>query len=312
MPTREAIVDSVIPKDVPKPIPVRTISTRAFKPAPKIENGNQEGTVRTDPVAASTTPEESVRLSPQLSALARKEQAFRQRELALKQREKDLEAKLADAEQYGQLKTSFAAKDYSKAEELGMTYEEHTQFLLEKQAGEDPQTQKFKALEAEIQSLKKGQEEKATQEYEETVSAYRKELTTALEATPEFSKLKSFKETGADGKEFSAVDVALQYILDSWEEDNEEITVEQALKDTKLLFAERAKKYASLIEASEVVSDEPRKLPPPKSGVRTLTNQMQPQGNTVEPQKSLQHLSESERYAEARRRVLARRNQQGT
>lgn len=307
MPTREAIVSTVLPQEVQKPIPVRTISTRT---AARVNLNQQSSGV--DPAAAdSATPVESVKLSPQLTALARQKEAVRRGEQALKQREKELEARLAEADQYSQLKTKLGAKDYSAAEALGLSYEDYTKFLLEKQAGEDPNTLAFRKLEGEIQALKKGQEDKAAQEYEETVAAYKTELTSLADTDPAFAKVKMFKDTDEKGKEYSGVDVALNLIIDSWNEDQTELTVEQALKDTDIYLKEQAKKWLALGEEPVQEEVEARALPPPKVGSRTLTQQMQPAGITKQPVKSLQHLSESERYEEARRRVIARRQQEG-
>lgn len=306
MPTREPIVNNLIPREIEKPIPVRTISTRTG-PRPFINQETPNVGVST---ADSVPTAESVKLSPQISALARKEQAFRQREQAVKEREKALDARLADADQYSQLKAKISAKDYSAAEELGLTYEEYTKYLLDKQSGENPEDLRFKAMEDEIQALKKSKEESAAQEYEDTVAEYHKELKTLADSDPQFSKVKKFKETDSEGKEVTGIDVALKLILDSWEEDGTEVTIEQALKDTELFFNEQATKWSAL-------RDEPKEeqsaktLPPPKIGSKTLTQQMQATGIEKKPAKSLQYLSESERYAEARRRVLERRQLEG-
>lgn len=308
MPTREAIVDSVIPREVEKPIPVRTISTR-IGPRPNL---NQASTAVESQAAESATPAESVRLSPQLTALARKEQAYRQREQALKEREKALEAKLADADQYSQLKSKIETKDYSEVERLGGKYEDYTKYLLDKQSGEDPNTQAFKKLEDEIQSLKKAQEEKATKEYDETVAEYKKGLISLSESNPEFAKVKTYKQMGADGKEFTGIDVALQFIVDSFNDDQSEITLEEALRDTTTFFKEQAKELSVFLEEPKVSGAAgPGPLPPPKVGSRTLTQQMQPSGIEKKPARSLQHMSETERYEEARRRVMERRQQEG-
>lgn len=308
MPTREPIADTMLPKEVEKPIPTRVVVTRApLRKAP--QNLNQPSTSVETQAADSATPAESVRLSPQLSALARKEQAYRQREQALKEREKALEGKLAEADKYSQLRTKLTEKDYSAAEELGLTYEEYTKYLLDRQAGEDPESERYKKLEDEIQVLKKGQEEKAEQEYEETVADYRRELSLMAKAEPQFAKVISFSDADGEGKEFTGVDIALQYIIDSWNEDETELTVEEALKDTLMFLEERAQKWSKLI--GEPAKAEEVQLPPPKVGSRTLNQQMQPSGIERRPQKSLQHLPDNERYLEARRRVLERRQQGG-
>lgn len=306
MPTREAIVDQIIPQQVEKPIPVRVVQTRV---GPKVTQNIDQRATSDKPAAASAATEESVRLSPQVSALARKEQAYRQRELALKEREKALEEKLAKADRYSQLETGFAAKDYSKAEELGLSYEEYTKYLIDRQAGEDPQGQRFKALEEEIQTLKKGNEEKATREYDETVAMYRDELSQGAES-PEFQMVKKFKDKNSEtNEEFTGVDVALQFILDSWEKDSKAVSVEEALKLTKDFLVSEANKFAALNEQPESEVEGKQALPPPKTGARTLTQHMQPAGVTKQPVKSLQHLPDDARYAEARRRVLERRAQ---
>lgn len=296
MPTKEAIVDSVIPREVEKPIPVRTISTRT---GPKINNSYQPNTDRSDQGADSPISAESVKLSPQLSALARKEQAYRQREQVLKQREKDLETKLADAEKYSQIKSKIGSKDYSAAEEeLGLNINSYTDYELNKLKDKNPQDEKLSALEAEVQALKKGKEEDAQKQYEDTVAEYKKDISTFIDSNPEFASL---KKAGAEGH-------VLQHILDSWSEDGKELSIDEAAKDIKNFLKEEKKKFDSLFEeqSTEVVAEN-RSLPPPRVGSKTLTQQMTPGPSEKKPVKSLQFLSESERYAEARRRVLARK-----
>ncbi len=296
MPTREAIVDSVIPREVEKPIPVRTISTRTVSRAPSEQSLNIESV----PAAAPAEPAESVRLSPQLSALARKEQAFRQREQALKQREKDVEDRLAEAEKFTQFKSKLSTKDYSEAEALGLDYEGYTQYLLNKQAGVNPETERLKPLEDKVSSLEKKLEENASKQFEETVADYRKEITAYVGSTPGFEGLK-------DPESQKAV---LQLILDDFE-DGVETSIEDAAKDVKAYLAEEAKRLSIFLEKPKVeeqAPEEKRQLPPPTKtqGLKTLTQQVTT-GADAAPLKSLQHMSESERYAEARRRALAKR-----
>lgn len=305
MPTREAVTNTIVQQKEVAPIPERIVQTRAV---PKPQIGNQQTTTVSTAAADTATPEESVKLSPQLSALARKEQAFRQREQAQKQKEKDFADKLAKADQFDQLTAKMKANDYSEAEKLGLKYDEYSKYKVTELEGSNPQDQALQELRTEIANLKKTQEESIDEQFTENVAAYRKELTLAIETKPEFQKVKRFEEEDANGKKFTGIDIALQVILDAWNEDGEEMTVAQALEDTELLIRTRAQKMAALIEEPKPAVEE-RRLPPPKPSVRTLTNQMQPQGNEAKPAISLQSLSESERYAEARRRALARRNQ---
>jgi hypothetical protein len=298
MPIREAIVDTVLPKSVEKPIPTRTVITR---PQQRPQNINQP-TTSVAAQAAEPAPEESVRLSPQLSALARKEQAYRQREQALKEREKALEAKLAEADKYSQLREKAAAKDFSAFEELGLDYETYTKNLLDRQQSEDPTSKRIAELEEQIKAFTKAQEENASKEYEETVAEYRREITKLLDTSDEFPKTKKANKG----------DAVLKLIVDSWDEDGVQMTVEEAARDVEKFLNDEAKAWASLIEepAAEL-AESAQALPPPKPMVRTITQQLQPSGMEKRPVKSLQHLSDEERYAEARRRVQERKQLQG-
>lgn len=294
MPSHEAIVNTVIPQQVEKPIPTRTVNTRFQGPVTKIAG---QPITNNSPAAESAQPVESVRLSAQVTAIARKEQAYRQRELALKEREKSVESRLAEAEKYTQLKDKFSAKDFSEAEALGLSYEEYTKYVLEKQNGEDPQQARINALEAKLESVEKGLEESSANQYEETVSEYRKEISKLVSENPEFSSVKELKRE----------DAVLQLILDAFEADGEELTVNEAAKQIEDYLVDYGKKFTALpkFKTLQEVVPEQRQLPRPMVG-QTLTNDMTV-SSEKRPLKSLQHLSESERYAEARRRVLERR-----
>ncbi len=250
-------------------------------------NPSQPGT---DESTSEPEAQESVQLSPKISALARKEAATRQRELRLQQREKELATKLADAEKYAALKAKIASKDYAAAEELGLTYEEYTQYLLTKQAGEKPEEQRFRKVEEELNNLKKSREEEETREYEANQVLWKKEIAKIIDASDEFSTI----------KELGAQDIVLQHINDSFEEDGVELTAEQAAKEIEDALVERASKYANLSKIKK--SQETKVLGPPKTSPTTLTQNM-----TVTSQKAATkpfHLmSESEQIAEAFRRV---------
>jgi hypothetical protein len=281
---------SLAPKQAEVAIPTRVVSTKP-KVRP-IENAEQSTKAETPAVAESTPTAESVKLSPEAATRARQEQVYRQREQALKQRELDLEAKLKEAEQYSQLKAKLAAKDYSAIETLGINYDGLTEYELAKQAGEPPEEIKaINSLKAEVDALKKGQEEHAAKEYEATVAEYKKEISALVASKPEFEAIKTL------GHE----DAVLQLILDAFEE-GEELTIEEAAADVKTFLKEEAKRLEILLDKP---AEPERKLPPPK-GLRTLNNSVQV-GATPPSTKPLSQLPESQRYAEAMRRVLARK-----
>jgi hypothetical protein len=299
MPTHETIAAPIAPQQIEKPIPVRTVTTRS-RPVESKSAGQPLTT--NSPAAESATPVESVRLSAQVTAIARKEQAYRERELALKEREKAIEAKLAGADQFEQLKAKMSAKDFSEAEALGLNYEEYTKYILEKQGGEDPIQAELKALRAEIAAQKQSQEESAANQYEETVAEYKKEIGKAVASDPEFSSIKELEGiTGVKGE-----DAVLQLILDAFNEDNEELSVADACQQIEDYVVGFGKKFSALskLKPREEEAAPERTLPRPVVG-KTLTNDMTV-NSEKRPFKSLQYLSEAERYAEARRRVMER------
>lgn len=299
MPIHEALANTIIPNKTEAPIPVRTVSTKSVA---RTSVTNQPPKTEDKQAEVPAPAAESVKLSPQLSAIARKEQAFRQREQALKAREAEVEARLADADKFSALKTKLTAKDYSEVEALGLNYEEYTQYLLAKQnGGPAPETQALKKLEDEITGIKRAQEESANQQYEETVAEYKKEIAAAVAANPDFA---SIKELGHE-------EAVLQLILDSWEEDETELSVEQAAKDVEAYLVEEATKMAGLTKVkSKLQPPVEEKKPLPRPGLKTITNDMTV-GSEKRPVKPLHTLSDSERYEEARRRVLERRAKQG-
>lgn len=301
MPTQEPLVNTIIPQKAEVVIPTRTVITRATN-IPKINSG--QPVTNNSPAAESAKPEESVRLSPEISALARKEQAFRQREQALKQRELDIEAKLAKADRFEALEAKMSSKDFSEAEALGLNYEDYVKYQLDKQVESNPQDDKIRELEAKLEALQKGSEESAASQYEETIAEYNKEIVKAISEDPNFSSIKMLESiNGVPGEK-----AVLQLILDSFEQDDVELTVQEACQQVEDYVYSFGKKFNELPKFKEqaVEVEAPKKaLPRPIVG-KTLTNDMTASSDK-RPSKSLHQLSEAERYAEARRRVIERR-----
>ncbi|CAM6002764.1 unnamed protein product [Sphagnum balticum] len=293
---KEPITEAVIQSNAPAELPIREFQSYAAPAKTKIP-----GQALTSVEEKAKTPvEESVTLSPQLTALARKEAATRQREAAIKEREKQLEAKLAQAQEYEELKTKLASKDFSAAEKLGLTYEEYANYQMQKLAGEDPQKQELEAIRSEVTALKKQQEESVSRQYDANVAEYKKAIATLVESEPKFSGIKKIGEQGREA--------VLQYILDSFEEDGLELSVDQAAQDVQDFMKEEAKKMAVLLEDETPAVEAARKLPPPKVGMKTLTQQVTTSSERA-PLKPLYRMSDEERWAEARRRVEARKQQ---
>ena len=255
-------------------------------------NPKQEAQIETAPGAESPGTEESVTLSPKISAIARKEQAQLRREREFAAKEKALEAKLADAEKYAQLKSKLANKDYSAADELGMTYDEYTQYLLNKK-DPDPSEEKFRTIEEKLSAFEKAQEEKEVNEYKQNQLLWKQEISKLVGDSEEFSTI----------KELGMEEAVLRHVNDSFEEDGVELTAEQAAKDIETELVKRAEKFASVTKIRQKF-EAPQKLGPPKSSPKTITQNMTVTSKTPSS-KPFHLMSESEQIAEAYRRVQA-------
>lgn len=278
----------------PEPLPSRefigydpnghTTITGTERVVPNVKQAeNSEGRL----AQASLSPEESVTLSPKVSAIARREQAHRQREQLLKQRESDLAEKLANADKFEKLKAKIAAKDYSAAEEIGLTYEEYTNHLVTKQAEKNPESEKLSKVERELAELKQAQEESTVREYQANQTLWKQEISRVV-ASDEFSAI----------RELGAEDLVLQHINDSFEEDEIELTAEEAAKEIEGALVGRAEKLAGLSKIKQRFETPTRKLGAPKTITQNMTVSSQ------KPVKKPFHLmSDSEQIAEAYRRV---------
>ena len=262
---------------------------KAPAPDPKQENV-------TEVPVESAVPEESIKLSPQLSALARKEQAARRRDQALTQREQSLADRLAKAEKYEQLQAKIAAKDYSAADDLGLSYDQYTQYLIDKEKGADPNEQRYRTLEERVKAAEKNQAEQINKEYQQNQLLWKAEIAKVVSENPEFSTI----------KELGLEDAVLQHVNDSFDEDDVELTAEQAAREIEKYALERAEKFASVSKIKSRAAEPPKVLGAPKSSPKTITQNMTVTSQA--PSKKPMHLmSEAEQWAEATRRYQEER-----
>lgn len=239
-----------------------------------------------------------VTLSPKLAALARKEAKFRQQEQAFKAKQAKFEAEQAEAAKLLKIKERLAAKDYAALEELGVSYQDWSNALLSQAEDEKPETQAIKKLEEKLTSLEESQKAQVSKQYEATINQYKAEIKRATETNPDFATIKELK----------AQEHVLQHILDTFEQDGEILTVEQASKEIEDFLIEDALAMTKLskVKAKLAPASQPKQkqvLPPPQSGQqsKTLTNRVATAAPApVEPKfagKQMQHLSPRERLA---------------
>jgi hypothetical protein len=286
------------------------------KPVKPVVEQAPTGEDQAPAAATEEKTEETVTLSPQMAALARKETRFRQQEQALKEREKALKeqekaisAKAEKLAKLEELEQKLSKKDYSGIESL-IDYDSYTQYLLSKQDGVTPEQQQIQKLTADLEVLKKSQSDDIDKRFDAAVQERKRAVEALVASSADYSTIKELKQEGA----------VVQHILDTWEEDSVDLSPEQAAKEVEEVLLERAKAFTGISKlqpkaepAQEAPPQESKPVPPNKpTGAKTLTNSMQAMGEIKRPSKPLHMMTDSERYAEARRRAEEKiKKQQG-
>jgi hypothetical protein len=242
--------------------------------------------------------EESVRLSPQVSALARAQQKQRKAQQDFEAQKQQFADKLAKAEKFEQLQAKIAAKDYSGLKELGASYEELTQYEIEQQAKLDPAEERYRTLEERQKATEKALEEQTVKEYQQNQNLWKQEIAKIVTDNPEFSTI---KELGLEA-------MVLKHVNDSFEEDGIELTAEEAAKEIEEAAVMRAEKFAGVSKIKNKTSEPPKVLGAPKNSPKTITQSMTVTSKQPS-QRPLHLMSESEQWEEATRRVQAQRQQ---
>ncbi len=276
---------------------------RGYRPTQAKQEQNKEPIGQPDKVKEGLpvepkASEETVKLSTEMAAKAKREAQYRQQQQLLQKERAALAAEKEELTQLRAMNQKLAAKDYSGLEGL-VDYNEYSQYQVNKLNSTDPTQEELKTLKGEIQDLKKTTEENLTKQFEAAVNERRIAAKQLVSTNPEFAKVKKAK----------AEEAVVQHILDTWEHDSEELSVEQAAKEVQEILMENARKWAALLEDEKeaaVVEEQKKALPPLKPGIRTLTNQVTA-GSGKGPQKPLYEIrNDQERWEEARRRAEAR------
>lgn len=275
---------------------------------PKVENSNiGQADTPEKPDLEELKPasaEESVKLSPQMAALARREQKFRQSQEQLEAEKAQIASEREELAQLRAMREKLGKKDYSALDGL-VNYDEYSNYQVEKANGVDPVQEELKKLNGKISDFEKNAQENLTKQYEAAVDGRREATRELIDNSTEFPSI----------KKAAAHEAVVKHILDTWENDSEELSVEQAAKEVEEALREQAKEWAALLEeekkeAPQVPDAEQKTLPPIKQAIKTLTNEVT-SGVPKSPRRSLAGLSDSERWAEARRRAEEKMAKQG-
>ena len=257
--------------------------------APSLNGGNSvpspAKTGQPDTTEGTTA---AVTLSPQLTALARKQQKLQAEIQAQRDREAQWEKEKAGYVS----KDAFKAKAQQNAAEaladLGFSYDEITNLLLAQQNGQDPVQQ----LQHRLDSLEKSNQESTNKLFDQTVAQYRTEASKMIASDEKYVMLKDEPE---------AAKAAIDELLEDFEKTGETKDISYYLNLAEEGLKEMAQSLASRLDKTKKPEAEvpPAKktLPPPAQAPRTLTQQVATTPTRVPNQ--FQHLSPKERLAQA-------------
>ena len=278
----------------------RVISS-SYKPKPIPEQMGQVDSAETvKPVVAEKPIEDTLKLSPQVAALAKREQKYRAQLQALENEKKSLAAEKAEIAQLKAMKEKLAAHDYSALDDM-IDYNDYSNYQVNKLNGADPVQDEIKKLTNKISELEKTTQDNISKQFDAAVQERRHAVTELVTKTDTFPRI----------KKANATEAVVQHILDTWEEDSIELPIEQAAKEVEEILLEKAKKWADLLEEKKIEEpiepvDEKKPLPQLKPSLKTLTNQVTTGDVKSSLVKPLHFMSDSERWAEARKRAEAR------
>lgn len=273
------------------------------------ETAPQEATPE-DP--APETPAEKPQVDPALSRqfaqLARQEKAIRAQQQAIKAkeavlaaREAELAAKMApqapDLTNYID-KNRFKTDPLSVLEETGLSYDELTQQLINRQPTDPRVMNTIQRLEAKIASLEeqnktaqKSQVESQQQAYNAAVKQIRMDAVSLVKNDPSFETIKA---TGSVGD-------VVELITETYNKDGILLTVEEAAQQVEDYLVEEATKLAKIDKIQKRLQAANSNKQP-----AATVKQQQPQKTQAQPQtmKTLTNNTSSSRKLTAKERAI--------
>lgn len=253
----------------------------------------------TEPVApvpaealAPQSKPEPEKLSPQFSALARKEKALRLEAQKIKlEREalKEEQSKLKSSEYIP--KTRLNSEFLQVLAEAGITHDQAANFLLNGQGKpqQDPMVSKLLArieeLENKTNKVETEFKDNQSKAYDQAVTQIRRDAKILVDSDPAYETIK------ASGR----IEAVVKHIEDTYKEDGELLSVQEAAKEVEEALVEEAIKLAGVSKIKLKLQPEAPKPPEIQRQPhlnRTLTHDM-----TSAPSKST--LSAKDRYKRA-------------
>lgn len=292
-PQISAITESLIPR--------RATITQAtgmqIEKAPTAVQTNSEA--KTGQLDTSGGSSQVVSLSPQLTALARKQRDLQKEIEAQRAKESQWEKERGAYVRKEDIKTRLQANAAEVLSELGTSYEELTNLLLAQESG-DTSSQEIAELRKELERIKNSQKEAVDKQMEATINQYRREAKDLITKDPTKFALINKKNLS---------EAVVQHIVDTWEEDNNNVmSVEQSANEVEGFLREEAREYKEALDAlnapaADSAQNSQKTLPPPqRSAARTLTQSLEG-GAPTRTTNQFQHMSAKERLQAALQRA---------
>lgn len=238
-------------------------------PGRVIEEAPPDAELTISAISSDTAPaatEEPQPLSPQLAAIARAKRALQVKEREIADREKALQAQTpaqGDVITKAQLKSD----PLSVLQDAGVTYEQMTQAILDRQNGYNPEIHELKQKIADLES---GIDKKLTDRDAQTEQAALKEMRSeAIQLTAQGEDFELVRET-------RSIPQVMQLIERTYRQTGEVLDVREALKLVEAELVKDGLKLANFKKIQSQFSPPAPAIQPmqPQRQMRTLTNRL--------------------------------------
>lgn len=189
-------------------------------------------------------------LSPQLAMIAKQRRALQLREQQLAEKEKALQSQ--GGQTRAELEAKLKSSPLSVLQELGVTYDQLTNEILQNQNGVNPEVAELKAqlaaLKGELQTgIESKFAEKDTAQEQAVFAQIRRNVDKLAFSSDKFKLIRESK---------SQSDVE-ELIRRTWKENNEVLDEEEAMEAVEKELREDARRFAKLLEELEPTTPEP-------------------------------------------------------
>lgn len=289
----------------PNAVGIEELGAIKAQTMPEVDNSTPvEALAETPSLQTPETPKEDPALSRQFAQLARQERALRakaqQQDQALKAREQALAEREAKLQGQTPDTTNYISRDRIKQDalsvldEAGISYDDLTQQIINRQPTDPRVTSTISRLEAKIQQLEKANEESTKSQADNQTRAYQAAVKQiGLDARNLVNSDPAFETIKATGSVKDVVDLITQ----TYDKDGVLLSVEEAAQEVENYLIEEAMKLTNIDKIKKRMAQSSATAKPSQQ-TQATTKQTQPQ------MKTLTNASASTRQLSAKERAI--------